>query len=500
MFAPRTRTWLAIGVLVSAAFYRTLSFWAVNAWDLSSPTKILLVAMGLAVIGIGLWFLIAGTEGTKIPVALGLGALAFLLMSWERVSVPIAVALALLLLAFIWIGRKASASALLDGTAVVALVAIGVMPVAQLVMAHVTGAEAYPVVSLQEPLSATTSGEVEDVLVVIVDSYPNLTLAKDWFDHDTIPLIDGLEGHGFSVEPNAWSHHTFTSVSVPSILALQSVIEAGPIGSWENRSSLFRMTRGDNLVSRTLESAGFRYTHVESGWDGTECGHTVDRCVASPWIDDQVTLLLNPTVLGGWVQNRHPFYTGTLNAARALRKQVATLSSDGAHDYIFAHFLMPHDPLLADAECAQTDHPGDLDQDKARRFAAISAQMTCVDTLLTTALEGLGPDTAVLLAGDHGTATGEQAYRPAEEWSDADIAERFGVLLAYRLPAGCAGPSSPDPMVAMGAILTCALEEDFSPPPSEHLIGYENPVAVDAERLTRIKQLVGSGQLLPDPD
>jgi hypothetical protein len=483
-------------VVIAASFYRSIDYWAVNAWDISSPAKVLLVAGAVAAIGIALLFAIRRLGREPLPIAIALGGLILLLSFWQQVEVPVAYAVGALVLLFGWVGQKTRNSVLVTGLGVAMVVALGLMPLVQLAWAHIEDARPYSLVRLAQPVSAAPSGVVEDVVLIIVDTYPNLDLASAWFGHDPTPLVDGLESNGFTVETDAWSRHTFTALSVSSILQLHSVIEPGPTGSWGNRSSLFEILRGNSFVSRTLQSAGFDYTHIESGWDATACGPNVDRCLDSPWLDEQVFGLLSPTIASGWAQDRHHFLTGTFNTAELLKEELAGLTGNGSHDYLFAHFLLPHAPFLVDARCDLKDdlrHPV-----AAQLFDAISEQMACVDLMLREVTAGLDEDTAVLLTGDHGTTTGDQVLQVPDEWSDADIAERFGVLLAHKSPQVCPAPSLPDPVVAMSAIMSCALDQTFSPPPPEYLIGAEDPEAVAPARMARIKDQVAAGLLPPD--
>jgi hypothetical protein len=131
--------------------------------------------------------------------------------------------------------------------------------------------------------------------------------------------------------------------------------------------------------------------------------------------------------------------------------------------------------------------------------AAFSDQMSCVDRLLPQALNAVDGDTAVLAAGDHGPSTSHQLGLDPGQWSDADIAERFSVLLAYKMPPECDTPSLPDPIVTMAAILSCALEQTHAPGPPRYLMGADDPELVDPDRMARIQDLVASGSLPPDP-
>jgi hypothetical protein len=177
--------------------------------------------------------------------------------------------------------------------------------------------------------------------------------------------------------------------------------------------------------------------------------------------------------------------------------------SNGSHDFVFAHFLLPHSPIFVDANCASLDVGARREIDTATVRPAYSDQMACVDRLLITALRKVDADTAVLATGDHGPATQGQLGRGPEQWSDADIAERFSVLLAHKLPDLCPPPVRPDPMAAMAAILGCAVGSDFVVPDPDYFIiasDATDPMSIEPGRMARIQELVATGSLPPDSD
>jgi hypothetical protein len=478
----------AVALVVAAAFYRPLIFWAHNAWDLASPTKILLVGAVMAFAGLCLLVVLIILGESPLPSGLALAALLYLLMQWHQVGSTGSTALLFGVLVIWWLSRKAGQSSLIDAAAVAVLAAIGLIPVVQVVTAHIEDRVPFPLVDLPIPSNAQPSGAIEDVMVVVVDTYPSLPLRRDWLGGNPDFLLDELAETGFTVPRSAWARHTYTALSVPSILSLQSVVEEGPTGSWGNRSSSYKLLRGDNYVSQTLESAGFSTVHIESGWDGSSCGPTVDQCIQSPWIDEPVFQLLTTSVAHEWLENRFHTVTGTLNTAAALNKELARLAGNASHDYIFAHFLLPHDPFLVNQRCEPLSAPVMLSSDVAANRRAYAAQLSCVDRLLSDVVANVKPNTAVLLTGDHGGNTARQLSLPPEQWTDADIAERFGVFLAYKLPSNCPQPRIADPMTAMGAVLGCAVGQRFDVQAPAYLIGADEPVRIDHARMTRIKE------------
>ena len=488
----------AITAIVVASFYRPVTFWTVNAWDLSSPGPVLLLGGALAVAGLWLLFVVRELGADPLVAGLTIACLVIVAVHWNLLVGNTGVLFVCGVLIAAWFANRYQES---GGTRLVALVfltAFGIVPLVQLVSAHFVDAQDYPLSSLPAMEMTVPTGDIEDIVVVIVDTYPNLHIARTWFNHDSSELLAGLEASGFQTPESSWSQHTYTALSVSSILSLHSVIEPGPTDEWGNRSSLWRLLRGDNLTSQTLESAGFTYTHVESGWAGTSCGPEVDRCVRAPWIDETVRILLRPTLAHDWVASNHFIRTGTFNTASALAAELPEVLHNNSHDYVFAHFLLPHDPVLVDESCtpiAETRFEQGTPELYRQRFAG---QLACVDSLVSAVAKLADEDTAMLITGDHGSSTGQQLRRSPNDWTDADIAERFGVFMTYKLPLSCKGPDRADPMATLAAIMSCALDGTFDSPTPEYLIGLDDPVAVDPRRMREIKGQLAAGAIDPD--
>jgi len=90
---------------------------------------------------------------------------------------------------------------------------------------------------------------------------------------------------GFVVPDVALSSAPVTYVSVADMLQGTPVVPDGARVSPADRRALYAVLGGDNRFVRTLKAKGYRYTHVESGWEGSRCGALVDVCIAVPLYD-----------------------------------------------------------------------------------------------------------------------------------------------------------------------------------------------------------------------
>ena len=481
----RSHRWLSVAVLTAAAFYRPLTFWADNAWDLSSPLKPLTLGVISAVVSYLLFLGLTRATRQALAAAATVAVAVLVVMHWNLFQYPILVVA--LFVVFALLATRLGESTQ-RGVVYVLVAVFGLAPLVQVVTAHLRDTEPYPIVDLASRQETTATGLVEDILFVVVDGYPSLTLAEEWFGHDPSDIEAHLTGLGYEVIETGWTQFTFTGLSVPSMLELQPIAAPGPT-SYRNRSSVFRIMRGDSLVASSLRDAGFTYFHVEGGWDGSSCGFS-DRCLSAPWFDETMWLLLGTSPFANWLTERDgSFYVpGTLHATGSLIS-LRDEFSDGNHDYVFAHLLLPHDPYVVDSECRVLPPTAEV--------ARIDAQLTCVDGLIEE-IAGLATSTtAVLIVADHGPHTLSQRFIPAAEWTDAQIAERFSVFLTYRYPNGCAEPAAPTNLEVMRAVVSCAIDIELPPNHGRYLIGADNPEWVEPERMQRIQAQLEAGSIAP---
>ena len=490
-------------LIAAAAFYRPLVLWSANAWDISAPERLL--AIGAVIFGLALvpYVLLTRIGVRSGASALGIAGALYIALNWHHLQ-PHPLYWVGLIAVISIAGHMKFRDEVTRWISYIAIATLTVAPLAQLVITHVRSSESYPIIETVGEMSGTATGLVEDVVIVVVDSYPSLALAESWFSHDTIEFQQDLRELGFTVETAGWSQHTFTGLAVPSLLELQPVAEAGPKGNWGNHLSVYGIIRGDNFVANSLRSAGYQYTHVESGWDGGSCG-PVDTCLGSTWLDEVMWELLRPSVAANLLVQRYGHHSvgNSLNVVKHLKAN-SQIFDDGRRDYVYAHLLLPHDPLVVDENCdlSVDDTTGPtyfaIGGDTSGVIAPLVAQLSCVDRLIVEIAQLAGPKSAMVITGDHGTWSGGQLGVPPEKWSDADIGERLGVFLAYRLPESCAEPSTSVNTDVVRAIMVCAVEIDIPQRNGVFLIGAEAPVYVDPARMRRIETSILDGTLLPN--
>ncbi len=490
--------------MVAASLYRPLQFVGDNAWDLDSPLKPILIGLGVAVAGTLLLMTMVRFGIEPRAAALGVSTLILILFYWYQITVPAPLKLAIPVLITL-VSIRIARTTMIGGLTFVALAVFGLYPLAQLVLAHVEQSEAYPIVASPKPTRTVVATEsVEDVVFVVVDTYPSFLVAEPWIGHENSALEQQLDTAGFATPDSAWAQLTFTFLSVASTLEMRPIAIAGPLPPWRNESSVRQLLRGENLVATALQSAGFDYTHLESGLSGMGCGPTVDHCVPAHWLDEATWLLLMPSIAARPLDSQFGYFSvpATLEAAKHLEQVLDIAASNGAHDYVFSHFFLPHPPLAVDAECGVREDVLYVNDGSDRRsdratLDAFSGQLSCADTLISRLTSSVSPKTAILITADHGTGLGGQVNRDGATWTDGDIGERLATLLAYHLPAGCDSPADEVNIDVMRAIMACATDLELPTRDTTVFLGADNPYVVDPERMAGIRQGVENGTLDP---
>jgi len=459
-----TLSYLAIG---SASFYLPLTFWASNAWDIGNPTFILLYGTGVSLVGMAAFWLLSKTRARDLSAALSISLSLMVLMSWQRLPLRQTVLSLLLLAATVFIVVRVGPS-IQRGIAAAIVLLFGVAAVAQVTISHALEAAEIPLLALtaREPADATEV--IEDVLVVVVDSYPSLAWANQRFGHDTSFIELSLEDAGFTTPAVGWSQHSNTSFSVSALMEMKPIVDAASDDPWSNSRNLGSIIGGENLVASTLRSAGFQQIQIESGWHLGQCSRT-DVCIEASWLNETTWSLLEPSVIGGWLEAEYgSWIVPASKSVEARLHELRPVFGNGEHDYVFAHVMLPHGPYVVDSTC-NTVPPhtnGNTVPD-----SAIRSQLSCTDLVLSRIIEVTNETTAVLITSDHGVKSTGQLQKSPDSWTKEDIADAFTILLSYRLPESCDPPGYNTNTIVMSAIVECATTFDAPFNDGDLLIG-----------------------------
>jgi hypothetical protein len=287
-----------------------------------------------------------------------------------------------------------------------------------------------------------------DIYFLLLDGYGNSDVLADIYGFDNEPFLAGLERRGFDVSRSATANYTYTHASVPSMLNME-LLPAGLTDDPRHPFILAETIAGDNRVVSWLKDIGYTYIHGETAHGSNDCGPQVDLCLPSPFWDQTTEHLLGRTPVGRLLFPSHGNPSTAFNMTRI--EQMSRWEEDwdtrsGEPTFTFLHLLLPHPPYFLDADCevrlsddlgGQRAERGLSAEIAAARRAAYIEQVECANRVVTQFIDQIGPDSMVILTGDHGPESFGQLTVDGSEWSDIEVYERSGVLAAIRGPAGC---------------------------------------------------------------
>lgn len=345
-----------------------------------------------------------------------------------------------------------------------------------------------------DPLEATISGEIDDVVIVFLDGYANGEVLAEVYDYDIEPFSNQLIQLGFDVSSMVATNFGRTRFSVSSVVQLDYPVREGPL-SGADLDHLLEIIGGDSIVADWLTRSGFRHTYVESGWFGTKCRSTVDECIVGPWPNESLYDFTNRTLLKDLpgLETGRSFSNGAQHAMHWLNGDLPELIRNGQHDLIYVHVLAPHPPLFLDSQCAMHAQEGfkgftiaqpgmtESDLDAAREW--YGKQVDCVNRVLKSIAEVIaGTDSVVLMLGDHGPDSLGQLFSPGAEWSEQQRFERMGAFVAAYVP-GC-DMSGIESLVNVGRrLVSCISDIELVDLESK---AYESEITSEGEQLVEI--------------
>jgi hypothetical protein len=301
-----------------------------------------------------------------------------------------------------------------------------------------------------------------DVWFFLLDGYGRADVLREVTGADQGPFLDRLRDRGFDVNPDAAAAYPRTVGSLASTLAMDYVLEPGQEATV---NQLAANIRGRNATVQAFRGLGYRYA-AATDYAEISCRDEADICVEPPEGPGfgSRSVVLDATPLGQPARALARRLEGDTPANLMAPDQAARAIIERAGDgplFVYAHLIVPHPPYRFDGKCGRSPIP-DINKNDwvPRETGRYATAVGCVDRQLERAVDAIlerDPDAAIVLAGDHGPAFRVPLTRSANDWTDDQIRQRFGILSALRPPPRCAGQvKAPEvPVNTFRAILGC---------------------------------------------
>lgn len=434
-------------ILIGASFFGPLMVWA-NSSEQAGPLGFFLLGLLLLAVAVSARGLIIQRGFDRHGVSYSLAVLIF---GFSNAGVLLDRGIPRLILAFAVLAAAVITYRLRDmGVIRAAVLWGGLFVVAYPFLIWATqnasfGSEGEPAPNRLD--AAMIEGQ-RDIVLIVLDGYANSSVLRELYDYDNTLFEGQLMGEGFDVTSGSVSNYGLTRFSVASVVQLDYPVTAGPFAQ-SDFDDLLQIIGGDNTLASWLTDLGYTHTYVESGWFGTRCKTTVDRCVEGPWPNESFYDVTNRSLLKDLpgLETGRSFSRGSQRVLEWLQDDLEPLLRNDQPDFVHAHVLAPHPPLFLDSQCAMHAQDGvkgfhvgtpsmtDAELERARHWYI--SQIECVNSVLLEVAEVASQnDAIVLMFGDHGSDSQSQLFLLGTEWTEEQLWERHGVMAAARVP-GC---------------------------------------------------------------
>jgi hypothetical protein len=332
------------------------------------------------------------------------------------------------------------------------LVAIALVPIVGGELDGVAGPAAGAEPTPSPAAGEGTAGPDRDIIVIIVEDIGSeRTLRKTWGLTGDSPFAF-LDELGFARVADSHSNYGKTGHSLASMFNLvyldDLAARMGPeSGDYEPVYDLL-----DNpSAARFLQERGYEYVHIGSWWDPTAKSSIADVNLGLETPSDFATAWLDTTMLPA-ITSRLARFGIRIGVAglepHELQYQSAIAGFDAIESvldrpgrtFVFAHFLVPHDPYVFAEDGAFVTDDQRAERTRERLFLDQSRYtMARVEAFVREALAGPdATDPILVVTTDEGPNPLAYEQDPErynwEQASDADLREKFEIELGLYLP------------------------------------------------------------------
>jgi membrane-associated phospholipid phosphatase len=315
---------------------------------------------------------------------------------------------------------------------------------------------------VQRPPEDTLNGIRPDIYYLVFDRYANEKVLKQTYDFDNSPFLDNLKQKGFYIASDSVANYPFTTPSLASTLNLDYISD-----EYKTTSDRVLLTGlfdkiENNKTTTFLKDKGYSFTNIGPWWDTTKYNQNADLNLHNPMgpviLNRKIDLarheLLLPQDTIAWPILKKPLKLGNdilyglsfdpnidLNPIRNIHRQtnlrqfemVKQVSKIPGPKFVFAHFLIPHDPYVFDRSCKKL-----IGVDEYRNYLE---QLRCANKKIRETVEYIlaqsDSDPIIIIQSDEGPHPIEFKKNRELKWSEASnelLRQRSSILNAYYFP------------------------------------------------------------------
>ncbi|MGH2463263.1 MAG: hypothetical protein ACRDFZ_06530 [Candidatus Limnocylindria bacterium] len=311
----------------------------------------------------------------------------------------------------------------------------------------------FPDTTGEIPTVAVSQAGRPDIYYIVLDRYGGEQTLRVEYDFDNGPFLEELADRGFTVAHDSWANYFKTAPSVVSTMSMDYLDPDEYKQSTPQTFGPIHAALQHRLAApAALKSLGYEYVHIANWWEPSSKNVDADVIYRYTQFSQFSTILAATTMLLALapeasaspdepdpesitypeLARRHILY-GFDAIQQAARRSGPT--------FTFAHLTIPHSPYVFNPDgsiptAAEKDERTDAEEYVAQLEYANNRALEVIDDILNVAPGE--PDPIIILAADEGPwPPGFRADQEGFQWleaSDSDIAWKFGILNAFRMP------------------------------------------------------------------
>lgn len=308
-------------------------------------------------------------------------------------------------------------------------------------------------------LPVSQGGTKPDIYLIILDKYTGSRSLAANYGYDNRAFEDSLRRIGFFVPAAPHSNYVHTHLALSAILNWH-LLDDRPADLRANDGALLLDYAAieDNRTWRYLRTLGYRFIFSPSAYPATARNRYADLQLPAPGkivgefstVWSRKTLLLP---LSRWLcevfgckRSGFPYAPAPASVIDWKFEHVGQLPDTSGPLFVFAHFALPHEPYIFNADCTHRDPywpEADSGEEETPVKVAYVQQIQCVNRkvlrLTTELIEKSRRPTVIILQADHGHGRLGRDFATLQGAGPERASERTDIFAAYYLPDHPAG-------------------------------------------------------------
>jgi len=329
-------------------------------------------------------------------------------------------------------------------------------------------------------VTAAPAREAPNIYFLVLDGYAREDVLRDIYRYDNHDFLRSLEAQGFQVAHHARANYCQTELTLASSLNLDYVDPlARAMGPEATDRAPLERAIADNHTTRFLRNHGYRTVAFASGYGGTELRAADSYRRGQAGLSEFQSALLETTPLLPLLRARGLVRVDA-NHTRARQvlytlDHLAEAGRSPAPVFVFAHLIVPHPPFIFRADGSLKEYVrANQFTDGVRIWGSprlyirgYREQVEFISHRLPATIAAILAQaprpTVILLLSDHGPGS----TLDFGDLRTLNLTERFGILLAMRLPGKDVRlPDDFSPVNACRLVLREYFGADLPPLPS----------------------------------